>query len=43
LSFSSICRNSLVENDIERLDLDTLTPLEALNLIHQWKKRIKKS
>jgi len=29
--------------DLRALDLDTLTPLEALNLLHRWKERIRSS
>jgi DNA mismatch repair protein MutS len=29
--------------ELRKLDIETLTPLEALNLLHQWKKRLNES
>ncbi len=34
-------RDSEVEKDLKNLELDKLTPLEALNKISEWKKKIK--
>ncbi len=34
-------RDSEVERDLKNLELDKLTPLEALNKISEWKKKIK--
>ena len=33
-------KESEVERDIQKLDLDNLTPIEALNKILEWKKKI---
>jgi len=33
-------KDSEIERDIQDLDLDNLTPLEALNKISQWKKKV---
>lgn len=35
-----VASNSEIERDIQAIDLDNLTPLEALNKISQWKKKI---
>lgn len=33
-------KDSEIERDIQKIDLDNLTPLEALNKISEWKKRV---
>ena len=35
-----MAKESEIEREIQKLDLDNLTPIEALNKISQWKKRI---
>jgi len=35
-----MAKNSQIEQDIQKLDLDNLTPIEALNKISEWKKKI---
>ena len=33
-------KNSVIENEIQKIDTDNLTPLEALKKIVEWKKKI---
>jgi len=33
----------LILSDLERLDINKMTPLEALNKLDNWKKRLKES
>jgi len=35
-----LSKESEIEKEIQSLDIDSLTPLEALNKIHEWKKKI---
>ncbi len=35
-----LAKESEIERDIQKLDIDNLTPIEALNKIVQWKKKI---
>lgn len=35
-----LSEGSVVEREIQELDIDNLTPIEAINLIAQWKKKI---
>lgn len=35
-----LSKESEIEKEIQSLDIDTLTPLEALNKIHEWRKKI---
>ena len=32
--------NELIEKELLSLNLDNITPLEAINLLHRWKKEI---
>lgn len=35
-----LSKDSEIERDIQSIDLDNLTPLEALNKISEWKKKV---
>ncbi len=35
-----LSNDSEIERDIQEIDLDSLTPLEALNKISEWKKKV---
>ena len=39
LSMMDICRDNVCES-IRKADLNTLTPIEAMNLIFEWKKTL---
>ncbi len=39
ISMMDMCRESVCES-IRKTDLNTLTPIEAMNLIYEWKRTI---